>query len=85
MSAEGLFVMLLVGLVAGWMAATFVKGGALNLVGNMVVGVAGAFIGGLLLPASETRVGTGLIAAIVSATIGAMVLLTLVRYLRRTS
>ncbi len=84
MSVEGPFVMLLVGLVIGWLAATFIRGSpALGLAGNVVVGVAGAFIGGLLLPASgDTRV-TGLVAVIVSATIGAVVLLTLLRYLRR--
>jgi uncharacterized membrane protein YeaQ/YmgE (transglycosylase-associated protein family) len=84
MPVEGLFVMLLVGLVAGWLAGTFVSGGAFGLIGNVVVGVVGAFIGGWLLPASgDIGMGTGLVAAIVSATIGAVVLLALLRFLRR--
>jgi uncharacterized membrane protein YeaQ/YmgE (transglycosylase-associated protein family) len=82
MSVEGLFVMLMVGLIAGWLAATIVKGGALGLVGSIVVGVVGAFIGGWLIPALGIPMGEGLLAAIVSATIGAVVLLLVLRLVR---
>ena len=65
MPVESLFVMLLVGLIAGWLAGTFVTDGAFGLVGSIAIGVVGAFIGGLLLPATgETRIGTGLVTAI---------------------
>ena len=43
------FLFLLVGLVAGWLAGQIMKGKRFGLVGNLVVGVIGAFIGGYVL------------------------------------
>ena len=40
MSVEGLLVMLLVGAIAGWLAATFVKGGTFGLVGSIITATA---------------------------------------------
>lgn len=84
MPVESLVVVPLAGLIVGWLAGTFVRGGTFGLVGNIVVGVAGAVIGALLLPVTgETRVSTGMVATMISATAGAVVLLLLLRLLRR--
>ena len=48
MNGESLLIFLLVGALAGWLAGLIVKGYGLGLIGNIVVGVIGAFIGGWL-------------------------------------
>src|SRR5580704_1895217 len=50
MSNESLLVILLVGLIAGWLAGKIVQGTGLGIVGDLIVGIVGAFIGSWLLP-----------------------------------
>ena len=72
---------LLIGLAAGWLAGQFMKGRGFGLVGNLVVGVIGAFLGGFLL--GLLGIATyGLIGNLISATIGAVVLLALIRLIK---
>jgi uncharacterized membrane protein YeaQ/YmgE (transglycosylase-associated protein family) len=82
---ETLLIWLLVGAVAGWLAGVIVKGGGFGLIGDIVVGIIGAFIGGWLLPRLGVHLGgmSVIVATIVSATIGAVVLLLLLRLIRR--
>ena len=75
-------VILFVGLIAGWLAGQIVQGTGLGLVGDLVIGIVGAFIGSWLLPQLGIHLGTGLIGAIVSATVGAVLLLLIVRLFR---
>jgi uncharacterized membrane protein YeaQ/YmgE (transglycosylase-associated protein family) len=72
-----------VGAVAGWLAATIIRGGGFGLIGDIVVGIIGAFIGGWLLPRLGVHLGAGLVPVIASATIGAIVLLLALRLVRR--
>lgn len=81
MSATSLIVFLIVGGIAGWLAGQIMKGRGLGILGNIVVGVIGAFIGGFLLGIVGFST-THLLGQIISATIGAVVLLYLVRLLR---
>ena len=78
-SNESLLVIILVGIVAGWLAGQIVRGGGFGLIGDLVVGVIGAFIGDWLLPRLNIHLGVGTVALIVNATIGAIVLLILLR------
>lgn len=82
MSGESLLIVIFVGLVAGWLAGQIVWGTGLGLVGNLIVGVLGAFIGSWLLPQLGIVLGTGIVNAIINATIGAAVLLVIIRLLR---
>jgi uncharacterized membrane protein YeaQ/YmgE (transglycosylase-associated protein family) len=50
MSGEGLLIILAVGLIAGWLAGQIVQGTGFGLVGDLLIGFAGAFIGSWLLP-----------------------------------
>jgi uncharacterized membrane protein YeaQ/YmgE (transglycosylase-associated protein family) len=79
MSGQGLLILLLVGVIAGWLAGLLVQGTGLGVIGDMIIGVAGAFVGGLLLPRLGLHLGSGLVAAIANATIGAVILLLLIR------
>jgi uncharacterized membrane protein YeaQ/YmgE (transglycosylase-associated protein family) len=78
-SNESLIVIILVGIVAGWLAGKIVDGGGFGLIGDLVVGVIGAFIGDWLLPQLHIHLGVGIIALIVNATLGAIVLLVILR------
>jgi uncharacterized membrane protein YeaQ/YmgE (transglycosylase-associated protein family) len=82
MSGESLLVILFVGLVAGWLAGQIVRGTGFGLVGDLVVGIIGAFIGNWLLPRLGIHLGAGIIGLIFDATVGAIVLLLVVRLVR---
>ena len=82
MSNETLLIIVLVGIVAGWLAGRIVQGTGFGIGGDLIIGVLGAFFGSWLLPQLGIHFASGLIAAIVSATIGAVVLLLLIRLIR---
>lgn len=84
MTVEIILLWLLIGAIAGWLAGLVVKGGGFGLLGDIAVGIVGAFIGGWLLPRLGINLGVGLVPVIVSATIGAVVLLLILRLIRRT-
>ena len=79
LSNESLLVILLVGIVAGWLAGKIVDGGGFGLVGDLIVGVLGAFIGDWVLPRLNIHLGVGMVSLILNATIGAIVLLVILR------
>ena len=72
---------ILVGLIAGWLASILVRGGGLGLIGNIVVGVIGALLGGFLAGKLGFAAGAGIMGSIMTATMGAVVLLVLLRLL----
>jgi uncharacterized membrane protein YeaQ/YmgE (transglycosylase-associated protein family) len=78
MSTDSLLLILIVGVIAGWLAGQVVRGTGFGLVGDLVIGVLGAFIGSWLLPRLGVHLGTDMVPAIANATIGAIVLLVLV-------
>lgn len=78
-----LFWFLIVGVVAGWLAGKLVKGGGFGLIGDLVVGIVGAFIGGFIFNSLGVWAGGGLIGSIIVATIGAVVLLFAVRLIKK--
>ena len=83
MGIESLLVFILIGAIAGWLAGQLVKGYGFGLIGNIVVGIVGAFIAGLLFPAIGLSLGGGILAAIIHATLGAVILLVLIRLVRQ--
>jgi uncharacterized membrane protein YeaQ/YmgE (transglycosylase-associated protein family) len=75
---------LLIGLCAGWLAGQILHGGSFGLKGNLVIGVIGALIGGLLIRLLGFA-PTGTRGELISATVGAIVLLiALPKLMRRT-
>jgi uncharacterized membrane protein YeaQ/YmgE (transglycosylase-associated protein family) len=81
-SDEGLLTILLVGLVAGWLAGKLVTGGGLGLIGDVAIGIVGALIGSWMLPRMGIHIGNGMVSSIIVATIGAIVLLLIIMLLR---
>lgn len=82
-TTENLIIFLFIGIVSGWLAGKIMRGGGFGLLGDLVVGVVGAFLGGWLFGAIGVGMGGGIIASIIVATIGAMVLLFLIRLIKR--
>lgn len=83
MSLESLLIWIIVGLIAGWLASAVV-GGGYGLIGDIIVGVIGAFIGGWVFRALHLQVPFGgLPGKILVAFIGAIVLLLLLRLVNR--
>jgi uncharacterized membrane protein YeaQ/YmgE (transglycosylase-associated protein family) len=82
MSGESLLVILIVGIVAGWLAGQIVRGAGFGLIGDLLIGIVGALIGSWLLPQLGIHLGAGIVRAIINATIGAVLLLLVLRLLR---
>ncbi|RWK54032.1 GlsB/YeaQ/YmgE family stress response membrane protein [Mesorhizobium sp.] len=83
MGTESLLVFIIIGAIAGWLAGLIVKGFGLGLVGNIVVGIVGALIAGWLFPRLGFAIGGGIFAAIIHATIGAVILLVLIKLVKQ--
>lgn len=82
MSNESLIVILGVGLVAGWLAGQIVRGTGFGIIGDLVIGILGAFVGSWLLPRLGIHLGTGVLSAIFNATVGALILLAIIKLVR---
>lgn len=78
MGIESILVFLLVGALAGWLAGLIVSGFGFGL-----IGILGALVAGYLFPALGVTLGTGILAAIIHATIGAIILLVLIRIVKQ--
>jgi uncharacterized membrane protein YeaQ/YmgE (transglycosylase-associated protein family) len=83
LSNQSLIVIVVVGVIAGWLAGQIVAGGGFGLIGDLVVGIIGAFIGDWLLPQLGIHLGLGTVALVVNATVGAIILLFILRLLTR--
>jgi uncharacterized membrane protein YeaQ/YmgE (transglycosylase-associated protein family) len=84
MGIESLLVFIIVGAIAGWLAGLIVKGFGFGLIGNIVVGIVGALIAGWLFPRLGFAIGGGIFAAIIHSTIGAVILLVLIKLVKQT-
>ena len=82
LSNESILVILFVGLVAGWLAGKIVRGTGFGIIGDIVVGIAGALIASFLFPKLGIHLGTGLVSEIIYSAIGAIILLLVVRLVR---
>jgi uncharacterized membrane protein YeaQ/YmgE (transglycosylase-associated protein family) len=79
LSSQSLLIIIIVGIIAGWLAGRVMDGGGFGLIGDLLVGLVGAFIGDWLLPRLGIHLGAGIVALIINAFIGAVVLLLILR------
>jgi uncharacterized membrane protein YeaQ/YmgE (transglycosylase-associated protein family) len=82
LSNESLLVILFVGLVAGWLAGKVVRGTGFGIIGDILVGIAGALVASLLFPKLGIAIGSGLVREIIYSAIGAVILLLIVGLIR---
>ena len=85
MSGESLLIILLVGLVAGWLAGPIVQGTGFGILGDLLMGIAGASLAVGSFLQLGLHLGSGIISATINATIGASLLLLVVRLVRGRS
>jgi len=86
MTIETVIIWLLVGLVSGWLASQVVRGGGSGAVADIIVGIVGAFLGGLVFRAAGWHVPFGGYGGVIFvAFCGAVVLLLVMRVFRRRS
>jgi uncharacterized membrane protein YeaQ/YmgE (transglycosylase-associated protein family) len=83
MDPIAILIMLAIGAVAGWLAGQIISGGGFGLLGNIAVGIAGALVAGFLFP-SFLPLG-GLVGQIISATLGAVILLLIIGLIKRAA
>jgi uncharacterized membrane protein YeaQ/YmgE (transglycosylase-associated protein family) len=81
MDPVALIIFLIVGAIAGWLAGQIMTGGGFGLVGNIVVGIVGAFVAGWLLP-GFFPIG-GIVGWIIHAAIGAIIVLFIIGLIKR--
>ena len=84
-SVESLIILLLVGGIAGWLAGLVMKGRGFGILGNIVVGIVGAFVGTFVLGLLGVAIGGSILAAIINAFIGAVILLFLIGLIRKAA
>jgi uncharacterized membrane protein YeaQ/YmgE (transglycosylase-associated protein family) len=83
MAVETLVLWLIIGAIAGFLAGLIVKGYGFGAVGNIIVGIVGAAFGGWLLPQLGLFTGGDILGSIITAVIGAVILLLLIGLIRR--
>lgn len=74
---------IVIGILAGWIAGTLMRGKGFGLLGNLIVGVIGSLLGSFIF--GLLGLGAyGLIGRLVVAVVGAVILLWLIRFVKRT-
>ena len=82
MSNQSILVILFVGIVAGWLSGKVVRGAGFGLLGDLVIGIVGAFIATLLFPRLGIHLGSGILSEILFSALGAIILLLIVGLIR---
>jgi len=83
MMGGGLIYWIVIGLIAGWLAGTVMKGGGFGVLMDIVLGMVGAVVGGWLFNTLGIYPGFGLIGSVLVAFVGACILLFLVRLIKK--
>ena len=73
---------IVLGILAGWLAGKIMKGGGFGLLGDLVVGILGSILGSFLFGLFGL-IAYGLVGRLVMAVVGAIVLLWLIRLIKK--
>lgn len=83
MDLQTILIWCLIGAVAGWLAGLIVRGFGFGLIGNIVIGIIGAFVGGWLFGQLNIHLVGGIVDTIIAAIVGAVIILFIVRLVKR--
>jgi uncharacterized membrane protein YeaQ/YmgE (transglycosylase-associated protein family) len=83
MDTQAVIIWIVIGAIAGWLAGLIMTGGGFGLLGNIVVGIIGAFVAGWLFPNFWPSMGSPMVNAIVHALVGAIIVLFVVGLIRQ--
>ncbi|MFO0704639.1 MAG: GlsB/YeaQ/YmgE family stress response membrane protein [Candidatus Andersenbacteria bacterium] len=76
-------IFLVIGALAGWLAGVVVRGAGFGLLGNIIVGIIGALVGGFVFRLFGFDPTYGFIGSVITATIGAIIVLGIVVLVKR--
>ena len=79
----GFLAWIIVGLIAGWLAGQVMKGGGYGILVDIILGILGGVLGGWLFGLLGLHLGDGMIASIIVAFVGAVILVGITRLLKR--
>lgn len=85
MDLTSLLIWLALGAVAGFVAGQIMKGRGFGVLGNIIVGILGSFLGGFIFSSLGVSAGGGMLGSIITAVIGAVVLLFLAGLIKRNT
>ncbi|TCL09812.1 putative membrane protein YeaQ/YmgE (transglycosylase-associated protein family) [Shimia isoporae] len=80
---SSLFSAIVIGGLAGWLAGKLVRGGGFGLIGNVILGIGGAFLANFALPLIGLGFGSGFLGSVISAMLGAAVVLIIIRLVKQ--
>ncbi len=85
MEIQAILIILAIGAVAGWLAGIIMKGAGFGLIGDIVIGIIGAFVGSYLMSSLgiSVNLGNSVVNVIFVATVGAVVLLFAIGILKK--
>jgi uncharacterized membrane protein YeaQ/YmgE (transglycosylase-associated protein family) len=72
----------LIGIVAGWLAGTFMKGSGFGLVGDLILGIIGAIVGGFVFGLLNIS-APGIVGELITAVIGAILFIGVLHVIKR--
>ena len=85
MDITALLIWLALGAVAGFIAGQIMKGRGFGVLGNIIVGILGAFLGGFIFNQLGMSAGGGILGSIITAVVGAVVLLFIAGLVKRNT
>lgn len=79
---DGIIWFVLIGIVAGWLAGTFMKGSGFGIVGDLILGIIGAIVGGFVFGLLGFE-ATGILGSLITATVGAILFIGVLHVIKR--
>jgi uncharacterized membrane protein YeaQ/YmgE (transglycosylase-associated protein family) len=83
MDLTGILILLGIGLLAGWLAGLIMKGRGFGLLWNLIIGVAGSFVGGFIFNLLNISIISPLVTRIIAAVAGAVLILAIINLIKR--
>ena len=74
-----LLITLLTGALAGWLGSLVFRGAGFGLIGNIIIGILGSFVGTWILGKLGWSLGSGFMGQVLTGAVGAIVILVIVR------
>jgi len=79
---SSIIILIVLGILAGWLAGKLMKGKGFGLIGDLIVGVIGSFLGSWLFDLLHISIGPGLLGMFITAVVGAVVLVFVLRLIK---
>ena len=82
MDGHGIILIIIIGGIAGWLAGLITKGRGFGIIGNIIIGIVGAFIGRFLFGLFGLH-AMNIVGSLVVAIVGAVVLIIIVKFIKK--